>query len=691
MFIKTITLNNYRIYKGEQSVSFETDPDRNIYIITGNNGYGKTSFLTSLIWCLYGKNMQEVDDTFRVSILELGGYKKYIKSCLNLSAMAGGENTFSVGITFTDISVPGLAYNEVSIKRSYDIAADLEILEILIDGQENELVQEVGKEIFIHDFVLPKEIAKFFFFDAEKNVSLAETQSLADKRNLSKAYSEILGIKKYEELKNNLFDLRLRYRKSSAQSADAEGLEKLETEILSIDKLKHQTEEKIQELLEQKEGLKSKSDKLQEKLIREGSTITLDQIKLLQARKKSLGKEYEAYRMEFNEMMELAPFAIAGNLMAEVEAQLLEEAATQQKNLPKEIVSRKIRQIKEGIKDVKPEGFVADRKTRNFYEKAFSDLLEKHLMDHNKKNATLHLLDKEETSHFLAIMENLRSSYRIRLSDVNRKIKNNRFEFSKVNKQLIDAEAKETDKVIANYRNERKSVDEKFLSAENELLEAFKELGAYEHQYANKKRVLEEMSKKVQILDRYTEKDALAARLIDELDTFLLKIKNEKRIQLEQRILEGLNALMHKDHFVTQVQVNIENEIIDIELFHNKEHIVKENLSKGEQQLYATALLKALVEESNIKFPVFIDSPMQKYDALHASKVISEFYPTISEQVVIFPLLYKEMTELEYKLLLPFTKAAYMIVNNEADGSSFRAIEPIKLFKQDKLTVSHAS
>jgi hypothetical protein len=58
---------------------------------------------------------------------------------------------------------------------------------------------------------------------------------------------------------------------------------------------------------------------------------------------------------------------------------------------------------------------------------------------------------------------------------------------------------------------------------------------------------------------------------------------------------------------------------------------------------------------------------------------------------VIFPLLYKEMTELEYKLLLPYTKAAYMIENNEADGSSFRAIEPKKLFKQDKLIVSHAS
>ena len=74
-------------------------------------------------------------------------------------------------------------------------------VEILIDGQINELTKEVGSELFIHDFILPKEIAKFFFFDAEKIVELAEVKSIDDKRKLSKAYSEVLGIKKYEDLK----------------------------------------------------------------------------------------------------------------------------------------------------------------------------------------------------------------------------------------------------------------------------------------------------------------------------------------------------------------------------------------------------------------------------------------------------------------------------------------------------------
>ena len=78
------------------------------------------------------------------------------------------------------------------------------------------------------------------------------------------------------------------------------------------------------------------------------------------------------------------------------------------------------------------------------------------------------------------------------------------------------------------------------------------------------------------------------------------------------------------------------------------EPIRKESLSKGQQQIYASALLKGLVEESDINFPVFIDSPMQKFDEEHSQNIIKYFYPDVSEQVVIFPLINKELTEKEY-------------------------------------------
>ena len=90
---------------------------------------------------------------------------------------------------------------------------------MLIDGYPSELAREVGQEIFIREFIMPIEIAKFFFFDAEKIVSLADVNTPEQKRKLSKAYSEVLGIKKYEDLKGELEGLQLKIRQESASAS----------------------------------------------------------------------------------------------------------------------------------------------------------------------------------------------------------------------------------------------------------------------------------------------------------------------------------------------------------------------------------------------------------------------------------------------------------------------------------------
>ena len=41
----------------------------------------------------------------------------------------------------------------------------------------------------------------------------------------------------------------------------------------------------------------------------------------------------------------------------------------------------------------------------------------------------------------------------------------------------------------------------------------------------------------------------------------------------------------------------------------------------GERQMFASALLGALVEETGLDFPVFIDSPMQKFDINHSQNI----------------------------------------------------------------------
>lgn len=141
---------------------------------------------------------------------------------------------------------------------------------------------------------------------------------------------------------------------------------------------------------------------------------------------------------------------------------------------------------------------------------------------------------------------------------------------------------------------------------------------------------------------------------------------------MEKQILSGLQTLLHKKGFIDEVQVDITDGIIDINLINKKTGIIrKESLSKGEQQMYATALLHGLVAESEIEFPVFIDSPMQKFDEEHAENIVKYFYPTISDQVILFPLVNKELTQREYKLLESKVAKAFLITNMDADKSTF--------------------
>ena len=60
MLIKEIVLNNFRIYRGENKINITPDGDKNIVVISGQNGFGKTTFLMALVWCLYGRQMERV-------------------------------------------------------------------------------------------------------------------------------------------------------------------------------------------------------------------------------------------------------------------------------------------------------------------------------------------------------------------------------------------------------------------------------------------------------------------------------------------------------------------------------------------------------------------------------------------------------------------------------------------------------
>lgn len=54
MLLKSLKLKDFRQFKGEQEITFSTNPVRNVTVIMGENGSGKTTLAQAFTWCLYG-------------------------------------------------------------------------------------------------------------------------------------------------------------------------------------------------------------------------------------------------------------------------------------------------------------------------------------------------------------------------------------------------------------------------------------------------------------------------------------------------------------------------------------------------------------------------------------------------------------------------------------------------------------
>ena len=63
--------------------------------------------------------------------------------------------------------------------------------------------------------------------------------------------------------------------------------------------------------------------------------------------------------------------------------------------------------------------------------------------------------------------------------------------------------------------------------------------------------------------------------------------------------------------------------------------IDKSDLSAGERQIYAIAILEALATTSGKRLPIIIDTPLGRLDSTHREKLVKEYFPVASHQVVI--------------------------------------------------------
>jgi len=240
-----IKINNFMRFKGEQYVQFPQDSQRNVLLLYGENGSGKTSFLSAIRWGFYGKAY-----TRHKAIISLD-------RLVNKEASFEGDWDFSVEIKFDHDGHKFHLVRHAKIKSNINIPnndSDYEINLFLKRDDHQFTADQIDSEI---NNICPEKVSRFFLFDGEL---LQEYESLLDEKNTSaeqikSAIEQVLGVPALINGRTECEALYKQYtRDSNKELQNKKGFEIMAESQL---RLAAKLDSKTDDLNSQKEKLKS--------------------------------------------------------------------------------------------------------------------------------------------------------------------------------------------------------------------------------------------------------------------------------------------------------------------------------------------------------------------------------------------------------------------------------------------------
>lgn len=190
MILKSITLKNFRQYKNA-TINFSDDSNKNITIVLGENGHGKTTLVRAFIWALYRVNnfTNKVLLNSEVADAMAKNQTKDVEVSLKLS-----HNGFDYTITTLERYIKNQSNEIVVLNKAFTrIKKDENIAGI--NPKEIAKREHVEAEI---DSILRSELKDYFFYDGENN----KIETVSKTQNTKAAISQMMGIKRIETLKD---------------------------------------------------------------------------------------------------------------------------------------------------------------------------------------------------------------------------------------------------------------------------------------------------------------------------------------------------------------------------------------------------------------------------------------------------------------------------------------------------------
>lgn len=188
MIFRNITLNNFRQFKGENTINFSSG--KSITLIIGDNGVGKTTFLQAFRYCFYGESQ---------NYLKLPNSEVLLNNQIIYELKELDKATLFVTVEFSHQGKNYIAKRSKEYERRNATMRPLnkgsfQLWESTEYSGMRPLNEEHSKEA-IHR-MLPPGLAHIYMFDGERMEKRIESKDYQD--DLKEAITGILGLKKLE-------------------------------------------------------------------------------------------------------------------------------------------------------------------------------------------------------------------------------------------------------------------------------------------------------------------------------------------------------------------------------------------------------------------------------------------------------------------------------------------------------------
>lgn len=614
MIIDQLVLHNVGTFAGRNTIELTPpSPKKPIVLIGGLNGAGKTTLLEAIHLVLYGPLAQ-------IAARRSGSYDSYLRGLIHRGVPA----TEGAALELTFHAHQEGVEREYWIRRSWRStgASIREILLVSVDGKHDEALTSTWSE-HIEAF-LPRGIAGLFFFDGEQIEALADLER--SQEVLSSALASLMGLELVDRLSTDLAVLRKRHQNTQVptkmrqsvddgQRAVIAARQAEETAAQGAASVRVEVERAEKELSEVNERYRSAGGDLIEQ--RDDAERAADNTRT------ELARIEDAIR---HEMSESAPLLQVSALIQGMSEQIDAEADGER--------SRAIAGVL-ASRDVDIVRLLERAKVAKTVRNQIEQFLEQDRATRTEASLTREIVGVTDTAAVRHLVSSTLPGANKRLRELIELRSDARGKLDQAERLLVaipDDEAvgtliSERAAAIANLERRRATLtlsEERLGLARQDRMRADSSYEAALEKAAGESLKADDQRRLVDHVDRVRT----------TLAELRLAASRRHLGRISAFVLDALGRLLRKENLITQVDIDPESNLVQLS-GRDGLPLPASDLSAGERQLLATALLWGLARAAGQPLPVVIDTPLGRLDGSHREHLLERYFPFASHQVIL--------------------------------------------------------